>query len=98
MQQGLLFHSALERTSAAYVNQVSVTLDDLPLAEFKAAWQAAVARHPVLRAAFLSLPGAPAPVQLIRRDLTLPIRELDWRRQAPMTLDALVPAGAGAAF
>ncbi|TBW45962.1 non-ribosomal peptide synthetase, partial [Marinobacter halodurans] len=89
MQQGLLFHSELGDAAECYVNQVSVTLDDLPAAAFKAAWQSAMARHPILRAAFIHTPGAGVPVQLVHRQAALPIRELDWRTRASTTLDVL---------
>ncbi|MBJ7302739.1 condensation domain-containing protein, partial [Marinobacter salarius] len=98
MQQGLLFHSELGGVSDTYVNQVSVTLDDLPVEPFKAAWQSAVARHPVLRAGFIHAPGSQLPVQLIHHKAVLSIRELDWRTDASMTLDALCQQEKSAAF
>ncbi|MEQ5837804.1 condensation domain-containing protein, partial [Marinobacter sp. NFXS9] len=98
MQQGIMFHSELGDASDAYVNQVSVTLDDLPVAAFKAAWQSAIARHPILRAAFIHAPGAGVPLQLVHREVTLSIRELDWRTRASMTLDALCEQEKSAPF
>jgi amino acid adenylation domain-containing protein/non-ribosomal peptide synthase protein (TIGR01720 family) len=85
MQQGLLFHSELADTQSAdhardlYINQVAVDIDHLPLARFKSAWAGAVQRHPILRASFLRLAGSQTPVQLIRRDAALVVRELDLR-------------------
>ncbi|MDG5498192.1 non-ribosomal peptide synthase/polyketide synthase [Marinobacter sp. BGYM27] len=82
MQQGLLFHSELGGADDLYVNQVSVAIDDLPAEAFKSAWQEAVSRHPVLRAAFIHAPGTQAPLQVIRRNAALSVRELDWRNAA----------------
>ncbi|WP_447649790.1 non-ribosomal peptide synthase/polyketide synthase [Pseudomonas abietaniphila] len=85
MQQGLLFHSELADTQSAddardlYINQVALDVENLPLARFKSAWAGAVQRHPILRASFLRLAGSQTPVQLIRRDAALVVRELDLR-------------------
>ena len=85
MQQGLLFHTELSGSEMAdhgsardlYVNQVALDIEHLPVARFKSAWAAAVQRHPILRAAFLRLPGSEQPVQLIRRDAALVVREVE---------------------
>ncbi|MCK0745725.1 non-ribosomal peptide synthetase, partial [Chromohalobacter nigrandesensis] len=98
MQQGLLFHSELGGSSDAYVNQVSVTLDDLPVEPFKAAWQSAIARHPILRAGFIHAPGSRMPVQLIHCKALLSIRELDWRTEEYAALDALCQQEKAAPF
>ncbi|SEP81364.1 non-ribosomal peptide synthase domain TIGR01720/amino acid adenylation domain-containing protein [Pseudomonas sp. NFACC02] len=85
MQQGLLFHSELGEREGAdgardlYINQVALDIEHLPLVRFKSAWAAAVQRHPILRASFLRLAGSQTPVQLIRRDAALVVRELDLR-------------------
>jgi amino acid adenylation domain-containing protein/non-ribosomal peptide synthase protein (TIGR01720 family) len=85
MQQGLLFHSELADNQSAddardlYINQVALDVENLPLARFKSAWAGAVQRHPILRASFLRLAGSQTPVQLIRRDAALVVRELDLR-------------------
>ncbi|WP_460042944.1 non-ribosomal peptide synthase/polyketide synthase [Pseudomonas sp. S2_H01] len=85
MQQGLLFHSELGETQGTegardlYINQVALDIEHLPLARFKSAWAGAVQRHPILRASILRLTGSQQPVQLIRRDAALMVRELDLR-------------------
>ncbi|MDF0752669.1 amino acid adenylation domain-containing protein, partial [Marinobacter sp. 71-i] len=89
MQQGLLFHSELGGSADLYVNQVSVTIDNLPVEGFKVAWADAIRRHPILRAAFIHAPGTQAPLQLIHRQAELTIRELDWRDVRAGGLDAL---------
>ncbi|WP_268800676.1 non-ribosomal peptide synthase/polyketide synthase [Pseudomonas huanghezhanensis] len=89
MQQGLLFHSELGQGESAgegegaardlYINQVAMDIEHLPVARFKAAWASAVQRHPILRASFLRVPVSQQPVQLVRRDAVLTVRELDLR-------------------
>ncbi|MBU2215843.1 MAG: amino acid adenylation domain-containing protein, partial [Gammaproteobacteria bacterium] len=76
MQQGLLFHHELDSAGEAYVNQVCLEIDGLPLARFKAAWAAAVQRHPQLRSAFLRIGDSQQAVQLVQRDAALAIREV----------------------
>ncbi|SUD40757.1 amino acid adenylation domain-containing protein [Ectopseudomonas mendocina] len=77
MQQGLLFHSELQAADGAYVNQLSLEIEGLPVARFKAAWAAALQRHPLLRAAFLRLGADQQVVQLVQREAQLTIRELE---------------------
>ncbi|WP_346830056.1 non-ribosomal peptide synthase/polyketide synthase [Pseudomonas abietaniphila] len=95
MQQGLLFHSELGETQSAddardlYINQVALDIEHLPLARFKSAWAGAVQRHPVLRASFLRLTGSQQPVQVIRRDAALVVRELDLRAGQQALSDVL---------
>jgi amino acid adenylation domain-containing protein/non-ribosomal peptide synthase protein (TIGR01720 family) len=87
MQQGLLFHSELSNVEDEdhngardlYINQVALDIEHLPLERFKTAWRAAVQRHPILRASFLSLGESQQPVQLVRRDAQLNVAELDLR-------------------
>jgi amino acid adenylation domain-containing protein/non-ribosomal peptide synthase protein (TIGR01720 family) len=95
MQQGLLFHSELSDVQSAddardlYINQVALDVDHLPLARFKSAWAAAVQRHPILRTSFLRLSGSQQPVQLIRRDAQLEVRELDLRGRCEALAEVL---------
>jgi hypothetical protein len=72
-----------------YINQVALDVDHLPLARFKSAWAAAVQRHPILRASFLRLSGSQQPVQLIRRDAQLEVRELDLRGRTEALAEVL---------
>ncbi|WP_141695065.1 condensation domain-containing protein, partial [Pseudomonas graminis] len=97
MQQGLLFHSELSGSEVVdpdsardlYINQVALDIEHLPVARFKSAWAAAVQRHPILRAAFLRVSGSEQPVQLIRRDAALVVRELDLRSSHQALADVL---------
>lgn len=81
MQQGLLFHSEVDDAAGLYINQLSVAIDQLPVAAFRAAWARAVARHPALRAGFIFGPGGQSPLQVIQRQAQLVIREIDGRDQ-----------------
>lgn len=57
MQQGLLFHSELEKD--AYVTQLTLTLDNVDPDILKLAWQAVINRHDILKTSFaLSEEGA----------------------------------------
>ncbi|MBK4996151.1 non-ribosomal peptide synthetase [Pseudomonas sp. S37] len=76
MQQGMLFHSLLEQGGGHYINQMRVDVKGLDVPRFRAAWQAAVDRHEVLRANYVTC--FERPLQLIRRQLELPFTHLDW--------------------
>ncbi|MBH2032871.1 MAG: non-ribosomal peptide synthase/polyketide synthase [Pseudomonadales bacterium] len=79
MQQGMLFHCLDSPELNPYVNQLSVAVDGLQVPRFRAAWQALVERHEVLRAAFRWRDGLADPLQAVFADVELPIEELDWR-------------------
>ncbi|MDF5813222.1 hypothetical protein P4118_21655 [Pseudomonas aeruginosa] len=59
----MLFHSLYEQASGDYLNQLRVDVHGLDPARFRAAWQAALDSHDILRAGFLwrGRPGAAAP-------------------------------------
>lgn len=79
LQQGLMFHSLYAPESGVYCNQFSCALvGELDIEAFVQAWHRLVARHPVLRTAFLS-EGREKPLQLVCREVELPIERLDWR-------------------
>ena len=77
MQTGIVFHSLLGRQSGAYVNQLRVDIERLDCARFQAAWEAAAARHDILRTGFL--PFEDAPRQWVARNIDLPFFIDDWR-------------------
>lgn len=52
MQQGMLFHSLYEQEAGNYINQLRVNVRGLDVARFRAAWQAVVDNHEVLRSCF----------------------------------------------
>ncbi len=77
MQQGMLFHSLNQQEGGAYINQLRVDVRGLDIERFHAAWQTTVDSHEVLRASFLS--GQAQALQLIRKQVTLPLQALDWQ-------------------
>ncbi|MGJ7517642.1 non-ribosomal peptide synthase/polyketide synthase [Pseudomonas baetica] len=81
MQQGMLFHCLDSPELNPYVNQLSVEVDGLQLPRFRAAWQALIERHEVLRAAFRWRDGLADPLQAVVAEVELPIEELDWRER-----------------
>ncbi|SAK97174.1 amino acid adenylation domain-containing protein [Caballeronia pedi] len=98
MQTGIVFHSLLGAQASAYVNQLRVNIDGLDRARFLAAWKAVLARHDVLRTAFIQLDDAPR--QWVARDVSVPVIEEDWRgREArDAALDALAHAQVAQGF
>ncbi len=81
LQQGVLFHAALDPQGGDYIVQLTAELADTTAPEvFRAAWQAMIDRHTVLRTAFL--PDAPLrPLQAVLHQASLPWTEQDWRDQ-----------------
>ncbi|KEX92686.1 peptide synthase [Pseudomonas putida] len=82
MQQGMLFHCLESPQLNPYVNQLSVAVDGLQVPRFRAAWQALIQRHEVLRAAFRWRDGLADPLQAVFASVELPIEELDWREHS----------------
>jgi amino acid adenylation domain-containing protein len=79
MQEGLLFHALLTPGSAVYFEQVCCRLGKLEsIAKFRHAWQMAVDRHAALRTGFY-WKNRKRPLQIVRRECTLPWIEEDWR-------------------
>ncbi len=79
VQNGMLFHSLVAPESGVYVNQVTCTLPaEVDRRLFRQSWERLVARHGVLRTAFL-WDGLDAPLQVVRRSCALPWQDLDWR-------------------
>ncbi|GAB1510049.1 non-ribosomal peptide synthase/polyketide synthase [Actinophytocola sp. KF-1] len=78
MQSGMLFHSLSSRDTDVYVHQTAVVLDGVrDPALLATAWQRVVDRTPVLRTAVV-WEGVPEPVQVVYRDVRLPVTHLDW--------------------
>ncbi|CAE6741586.1 non-ribosomal peptide synthetase [Nitrospira defluvii] len=79
LQQGLLFHCLADAADDPYFYQYAYRLSgDLRLDAFEQAWQSAVERHAVLRTAFV-WEGVEKPLQVVRRQVRLPIERHDWR-------------------
>ena len=91
MQQGILFHSLYDADASAYVYQMLLDIDGLDVARFQQAWQRVVDRHEVLRAGFIwGGNGLDAPLQVIHRQLSLEMPEVDVRGEPdlPAVLEA----------
>ncbi len=74
----MLFHCLAETDSSVYVEQYLAEFDgELDVAAFQRAWTAVVARHGALRTAFV-WEGLKEPLQVVRRDVTVPWKVLSW--------------------
>ncbi|HSF38816.1 MAG TPA: non-ribosomal peptide synthase/polyketide synthase [Thermoanaerobaculia bacterium] len=79
MQEGMLFHSLHELPgSGLYVQQSRYDLEGLDVRAFAEAWEALIARQPVLRTGFPAWESGP-PVQEVHRAAPLPLCQEDWR-------------------
>ncbi|MFG2732310.1 amino acid adenylation domain-containing protein [Streptomyces canus] len=79
LQEGLLFHAALDDRGGpdVYTVQAVLALDGpVHAARLRSAWEALLTRHAALRACFRHVSGAQM-VQVIAREVTLPWREED---------------------
>ena len=79
MQEGMLFHTLYEQGAGNYINQLRMNVKGLDVERFRNAWQAALDRHDVLRASFVT--GFEQPLQVIRKQVEMPFAVLDWRAQ-----------------
>ncbi|MBW4510720.1 MAG: amino acid adenylation domain-containing protein [Scytonematopsis contorta HA4267-MV1] len=79
MQQGMLFHSLYAPESEVYFTQFSCILrGNLNLQAFEQAWQQVVAKHSVLRTAFV-WEHLSEPLQVVHRQVKTTVETLDWR-------------------
>ena len=79
LQHGMLHHSRQDPASGVYIEQFSCVLHGpLDAARFRQAWAAVVQRHDVLKTLFIRL-QEPQPVQVVRRQVTLPFVQDDWQ-------------------
>ncbi|NOK80121.1 MAG: hypothetical protein GFH27_549281n458, partial [Chloroflexi bacterium AL-W] len=77
MQQGMLFHSLYQPDNDIYLEQIHVHISDIDVKKFVQAWQIVMDRHAILRSAFVWR-GVSTPVQIVCRDVPIPVVELDW--------------------
>jgi hypothetical protein len=96
MQELMLLHRLAAPKSAVLFEQSCYTIQgDLDVLAFQRAWQQVVDRHAILRTAFLS-EGLTKPLQVVRRQVKLPIEQQDWRGLSPVEqqerLDAFLQA------
>ncbi|MGH3854188.1 MAG: amino acid adenylation domain-containing protein, partial [Pseudonocardiaceae bacterium] len=79
LQAGMVFHSLLDNGSAAYVDQIRLRISGIsdPHA-LGAAWQRTLERTPLLRSAVV-WDGVDEPLQVVHRQVAVPIAYHDWR-------------------
>ena len=78
LQEGLLFFSLDPATAGIYQQQLSCSLHgDIDPADFASAWRQLVARHSILRTAFL-WEEVDRPLQVVHRRVDMPVTTLDW--------------------
>ncbi|WP_442938107.1 amino acid adenylation domain-containing protein [Nostoc sp.] len=80
MQQGMLFESLYAPDTGVYFEQLSFTLKgELNVAAFEQAWQQVVARHSILRTAFV-WEQLTQPLQIVYRQVDIKLNRHDWQR------------------
>ncbi|MGI0116123.1 amino acid adenylation domain-containing protein [Zooshikella sp. RANM57] len=77
MQQGMLFHSELNSDTGVYMTQLGVQLHQLDSQRFEQCWQQLIARHAVLRTAFVPVEGQT--LQLVQTQAHASWQTLDWQ-------------------
>jgi amino acid adenylation domain-containing protein len=70
LQQGMIFNGLRLPDAGIDVVQCVIAWPDLDVAAYRAAWERAVARHPILRTGF-RLAGDTGPVQVVHEDAAL---------------------------
>ncbi|SFV09579.1 non-ribosomal peptide synthetase [Pseudomonas sp. OV546] len=90
LQQGMLFHSLLHEDSGVYLMQdryrIGGAIDE---GAFLESWRQVVALHPSLRASF-QWKTQKQPVQVIHREVKVPLDTLDLRGLAPHEQEARI--------
>ncbi|WP_240940804.1 non-ribosomal peptide synthetase, partial [Planosporangium flavigriseum] len=80
-QAGMVFHSLSQGGQGAYFQQVTFVLDGVPDPyALGAAWQRVVDRTPILRSRVV-WEGVDRPLQVVCREVSVPITYLDWSDQ-----------------
>ncbi len=79
VQEGMLFHNLYAPEAGDYVLQSHSRLaKQLDVAAFGRAWQRLVDRHTALRTFFV-WEGIKKPIQVVQRQVKLPLEQQDWR-------------------
>ena len=82
-QEGILFHCLEESKPGVYFEQYTCTLrDNLNTEHFTEAWDRLLARHAILRTAFVWA-GMDQPLQVVHRQAQAPWQQLDWQDYSP---------------
>ncbi|MEU7157964.1 amino acid adenylation domain-containing protein [Streptomyces chrestomyceticus] len=81
MQHGMLFHRLMDPASQSYFNQLALLLGGVHDTDaLAAAWQRVVDRTPALRTAIV-WEGLAEPVQVVHREVRVPVETHDWRNR-----------------
>ncbi|MBT8338333.1 MAG: amino acid adenylation domain-containing protein, partial [Gemmatimonadetes bacterium] len=79
LQEGMLYHGLRSPGSSLYHGQLRADLEGpLDVEAFRAAWAGAIRRHEALRT-FFAWERRERPLQVVRDEVELPLRVLDWR-------------------
>ena len=90
LQQGLLFQALYGLDREAYVIQLSFAMrGDFNADAFKRAWHHLLGLHTALRTSFY-WEEVDKPLQVVNRQVDLPVTELDWRHIPPARQDELL--------
>jgi thioesterase domain-containing protein len=83
LQEGLFFTALAMPGTGVGFEQSSWPIEaELDVPAFRRTWERAMARHPILRTAFLAQ-GLKQPLQVVRQQVDLPFENLDWRGLEP---------------
>lgn len=83
-QAGMFFHSLFAPDAGLYLEQVILRIDgELNVQQFEGSWQRVVEHHEILRTSF-RWQDQESPLQVVRRQVTLPFQMLDWRNLDPV--------------
>lgn len=78
-QQGMFYETVQAPSSGIHIEQLSCTLSGLlALSALERVWQWEVNRHAILRTCFV-WEGQPEPLQVLLRQVDVPIERQDWR-------------------
>jgi amino acid adenylation domain-containing protein len=82
MQEGMLFHTLLAPEAGDYLTQLTGIIEGARrLAALERGWAEVIARHPILRTAFV-WETLDEPLQVVQREAPLPCDRYDWRRKS----------------
>src|SRR5262249_7855025 len=88
MQEGMLFHHLYAPEAGDYVLQSHSRLEQqLDVVAFEQAWQRVVDRHTTFRTFFV-WEGIKQPIQVVQRQVKLPLEQEDWRGLAKAEQEA----------
>ncbi|PWG07007.1 non-ribosomal peptide synthetase, partial [Streptomyces sp. V2] len=83
LQAGMVFHALAEPESAVYVEQLAFSLEGVrDIRRLGRAWQRVAARSDALRVSVV-WQGVAEPVQVVHREVPVPVEELDWSDLTP---------------